>query len=237
MTPLVSAFAWLLDVCFRLTTSSTPAVALFSLAVYVITRPLARRAQAAMVRFQHLQPQLRDIAREHADDPGARADATRRVLQGFRMRSLIGPVLVQAPVFAAAWRTLGDLARRTSSGLIAPVHLPRPGALRATIAGHRSVRSLGLDLSRSGWAQLGSGLSAFVPHLALSVGVAAAGILHARLGAGSSAVAVVALVSVAAGAFALLVPGGVAVHVAVTATARLADAVVSRWWEARDTST
>lgn len=233
MSLVHAVLASLVDAVFQLTSSLVPAVAVLSVVVHLMIRPLVERAARVRRTLRDLEPEVAAIKARHAAVPVEQNAALMALYQqrGTSPLGLVVPALLQVPVVAIVWRFLAGLVAVDRRGLLSPRHLAEGSVVRRAIAGRRTVRSLGLDLGRSGWSLLTSGAVAAVPpHVLLAALVGVATATAVRWSGGSSPTLLPLLVGPAVAAvFAFAVPGVLGVHVVTASVLRAADG----WWRQR----
>jgi YidC/Oxa1 family membrane protein insertase len=159
----------LLTACFGLVPSLPLALVLTSAVGALALAPLTVRSVRLARVHARLEPRLRALRAEHADDPAALRDATMALFREAGTSPLT-PLLLglaQAPLPLILLRTVRGLIHHGPAGVLAPRHVG--GALAQSVRSG-GVTFAGIDLTTSGLAALhGPPLAGIVVGLFASV--------------------------------------------------------------------
>ena len=106
--PLTRMFIWLLDVLYSLVGNYGVAIVLLTILVRVVTAPLTVKQMRSMERMRHLQPKIKELQAEYADDRQKQSEAMMRLYKQEKVNPLGGcfPILLQMPVFIGLFYAL-----------------------------------------------------------------------------------------------------------------------------------
>ena len=99
--PLTLFFHWLLATCYRFVPNYGVSIILITILVRVVTLPIMNRQMRSMEKMRALQPQMKAIQAEHANDRQKQSEATMALYKETGVNPLGGclPMLLQFPVF------------------------------------------------------------------------------------------------------------------------------------------
>ena len=99
--PLTLFFHWLLATCYRFVPNYGVSIILITILVRVATLPIMNRQMRSMEKMRALQPQMKAIQAEHANDRQKQSEATMALYKETGVNPLGGclPMLLQFPVF------------------------------------------------------------------------------------------------------------------------------------------
>ena len=99
--PLTLFFHWLLATCYRFVPNYGVSIILITILVRVVTLPIMNRQMRSMEKMRALQPQMKVIQAEHANDRQKQSEATMALYKETGVNPLGGclPMLLQFPVF------------------------------------------------------------------------------------------------------------------------------------------
>ena len=99
--PLTLFFLWLLDACYQLVPNYGWSIIVITIAVRIVTLPIMNRQMRSMEKMRALQPRMKEIQAEFADDRQKQSEATMALYKETGVNPLGGclPMLLQFPVF------------------------------------------------------------------------------------------------------------------------------------------
>ena len=106
--PLTRFFQWLLTACYAFVPNYGLTIILITVMVRVVTLPIMNRQMRSMEKMRALQPQLKALQAEHADDRQKQSEATMALYKETGVNPLGGclPMLMQFPVFIGLFYAL-----------------------------------------------------------------------------------------------------------------------------------
>ena len=184
--------AALLSWFYGLTDNYTIAIAMIAAVVMAITTPLTLKSTKGMLEMQKLAPEMRKLQNEYRNDRTKLNEEMMKLYQEHKVNPMASclPLLAQAPVFYIMFRVLRGMAYRpigaarpvsdavwgafarpdevADPGFI-PRYLAVDSALYRSLFGEQSIRSLGLDLSKSAAEAVGDGFGTGIWYVLLVV--------------------------------------------------------------------
>jgi YidC/Oxa1 family membrane protein insertase len=150
------------------------AIILLTLTVMVLVTPLTLKGTRSMMTMQALQPEIKRIQQEYADD---RVRMNEELLAFYKENQInpVGgclPLILQMPVFILLYQVIQGLTR-TEDGTFDPKYLDHDSALYQSLDGSTEMVSWGLDLSQSAADALRDSFVTGLPYIVLIVLVAA----------------------------------------------------------------
>ena len=106
--PLTRLFGWLLEVLYSFVGNYGVAIVLLTILVRVVTAPLTVKQMRSMERMRHLQPKIKELQAQYADDRQKQSEAMMRLYKQEKVNPLGGcfPILLQMPVFIGLFYAL-----------------------------------------------------------------------------------------------------------------------------------
>lgn len=175
LNPLFNMLSGLLIFFFDLVPDYAFAIAMLTVTVMLALFPFNAKGARSMSAMNRLSPRLQELRVEHRNDRVALNEKTRELLQEHRVSPVGGcmPMLLQMPVLFVMYRVVRGLIHRGAGGAFSPRYISHRSALYRSLAGHRQMRSLGIDLSRSAREVLKFSRLQAVPFLLLVAAVVA----------------------------------------------------------------
>lgn len=221
--------AWLLAALYAIWPSYGFAIAALTASVFIVLSPLTLHQAKAMVAMQRIQPELRQLRQQHKDDRQRLQQETLSLYQRHGVNPASGclPMLVQLPVMIVMYRVIRGLTYHDpGSGALAPRYIDPASDLYRSLQDHGGrMVSWGIDLSTSALSPHTSNLAA-VPFFALAGLVVVTSLWQQRVTiartsrqSGSDRVPAQALMRVMpvfTGVFAVSLPAGVGVYYLVS---------------------
>jgi YidC/Oxa1 family membrane protein insertase len=127
--PLTLFFHWLLASCYGFVPNYGLSIILITILVRVVTLPIMNRQMRSMEKMRALQPQMKAIQAEHANDRQKQSEATMALYKETGVNPLGGclPMLLQFPVFIGLFFALQssfDLRQAPFVGWISDLSAP-----------------------------------------------------------------------------------------------------------------
>ena len=228
---IASLLAWFYDVW----PSYGGAIFLFTLAIMAVTSPLSIKSTRSMIRMQRLQPEMKKLQTEYKGD----REALNREMMAFYQANNVNPfssclpMLLQMPVFIVLFRVLSKLTETDSAtGFFRPSYISRDSALYEALSHTKRMMSFGMDLSRSAMEELQDhGVGTALPFFVLVVLVVATQWYQQRQIQGRNPAAMsnpqqqmmTKVMPFIMLPFAIAMPAGVVIYLAVSNLARVAQ--------------
>lgn len=151
------------------------AIVLLTLTVMVLVTPLTLKGTRSMMTMQALQPEIKRIQQEYADD---RVRMNEEMLAFYKENQInpVGgclPLLLQMPVFILLYQVIQGLTRTGDDGTFDPKYLDHDSALYQSLDNSTEMVSWGLDLAESAADALRDSFVHGLPYMILIVLVAA----------------------------------------------------------------
>ena len=128
------------------------AIALFTIAIYLVLTPLTIKSTRSMIAMQRVQPELKKLQVQYKDDK----ETLQREMMAFYQANNINPfssclpLLLQMPIFFILFRVLNGLTgKKDSDGFFVPGYLDADSAMYAALRRSKEMVSWGIDLSQS----------------------------------------------------------------------------------------
>jgi YidC/Oxa1 family membrane protein insertase len=108
LEPLTLFFHWLLRILYRVVPNYGVGIIVITILVRVVTAPIMARQMKSMEKMRALQPQLKEVQAEHADDRARQSEAMMALYKEHGVNPLGGclPMLLQFPVFIGLFYAL-----------------------------------------------------------------------------------------------------------------------------------
>lgn len=105
---LARPFYWALKWFYDLTGNWGIAIFLLTLALKIVTFPLANKSYHAMAKMKKLQPEMEKLKERHKDDQQGMAMAMMKLYRDNKVNPLSGcwPMLIQIPIFFAMYKVI-----------------------------------------------------------------------------------------------------------------------------------
>ena len=151
------------------------AIILLTLTVMVLVTPLTLKGTRSMMTMQALQPEIKRIQQEYADD---RVRMNEELLAFYKENQInpVGgclPLVLQMPVFILLYQAIQGLTRMGDDGTFDPKYLSHDSALYQSLDNADTMVSWGLDLAQSAADALGESFVTGLPYIILIALVAA----------------------------------------------------------------
>jgi YidC/Oxa1 family membrane protein insertase len=151
------------------------AIVLLTLTVMVLVTPLTLKGTRSMMTMQALQPEIKRIQQEYADD---RVRMNEEMLAFYKENQInpVGgclPLLLQMPVFILLYQVIQGLTRMGDDGTFDPKYLDQSSELYQSLDNSTEMVSWGLDLAESAADALRDSFVHGLPYMVLIVLVAA----------------------------------------------------------------
>ncbi len=184
--------AALLSWFYSFTNNYTIAIAMIAAVVMAITTPLTLKSTKGMLEMQKLAPEMRKLQNEYRNDRTKLNEEMMKLYQEHKVNPMASclPLLAQAPVFYIMFRVLRGMAYRpigaarpvsdavwtafqrpdevANPGFI-PRYLAIDSALYQSLFGEQSIKSLGIDLSKSAAEAVAEGFGTGIWYVLLVV--------------------------------------------------------------------
>ncbi len=170
---------------YDLTSSYAAAIILLTVTIRLLLFPLTAKQTRSMQNMSKVQPQIKAIQEEHANDRQKMNEEVMKFYKENKINPAAGclPLLLQAPILFGLYRVINGLTRTTElSGLMIQVQHPKYLSVdkklyRSLVDAAGEMRSIGIDLAQS--AQSVSGTFAHrLPYVVLVVLVGVTGYLQ-----------------------------------------------------------
>jgi len=161
--------AKLLAYCYQLWPSYGGAIILLTLGIMLVLTPLSIKSTRSMIKMQRLQPELKRLQAQYKGD----REALNREMMAFYQANNVNPfssclpMLLQMPVFFVLYRILHGLTQIGKDGKFAPKYLDHTSDLYRALHGATSMKSFGIDLSRSALTALKDGFGTGLPYFVM----------------------------------------------------------------------
>src|SRR5437764_9879381 len=166
---MFNALAEGLAYCFKIWPAYGGAILLFTLAIMLILTPLSIKSTRSMIKMQRVQPELKKLQQQYKGD----REALNREMMAFYQANNVNPfssclpMLLQMPVFFVLYRILHGLTQIGKDGKFAPKYLDHTSDLYRALHGATSMKSFGIDLSRSALTALKHGFWTGLPYFVM----------------------------------------------------------------------
>jgi YidC/Oxa1 family membrane protein insertase len=170
--PFFDAIAGLLAWFYQLPVvggSYGAAIILLTLTVMVLVTPLTLKGTRSMMTMQALQPEIKRIQQDYADD---RVRMNEELLAFYKENQInpVGgclPLLLQMPVFILLYQVIQGLTRTDSDGYFDPKYLDPSSELYQDLHGSTEMVSWGLNLAQSAADALRISFVEGIPYIVL----------------------------------------------------------------------
>jgi YidC/Oxa1 family membrane protein insertase len=182
--PLLLAVSGLMAASYSVVGSYGVAIILFSIAITMMTFPLAAWSWRSQVAMGRLQPRLHELRRVHRNDKERFNIESAALFKEHGVSPLSGCLasLLPLPVLLAVYQAVRGLtARRAGSMLFVARHVPHGSRLWRALTSASVMRSWGIDLAQTGAAALHASPGAVGLCLLLVAATVIAGIWQQRL--------------------------------------------------------
>ena len=145
------------------------AIILLTLTVMILVTPLTLKGTRSMMTMQALQPEIKRIQQDYADD---RVRMNEELLAFYKENQInpVGgclPLLLQMPVFILLYQVIQGLTRTDSDGYFDPKYLDPSSELYQDLHGSTEMVSWGLDLAQSAADALRVSFVEGIPYIVL----------------------------------------------------------------------
>ena len=180
LDPVIHFLGSILATAYALIPNLGLAIILLTVIANIAVLPLTLKQVRSMAALQEMQPQLKDLQREHKDDRSKLNEATVALYKEKGVNSASGclPMLVQLPIWWSLFRLLRSF--RAVDGLDPTRYLPQASKLSAAILGGHTTFLPGMDLVTSPREAVANGMVGAIPYLIVAAFIIIGGYFQQR---------------------------------------------------------